>query len=195
VARFKAFKETSRSRFLSPAEMQKFLTTLQDFRSEPWRDVFFTALLTGARIRNVMAMRWNEINMEAGVWTIPGLKTKNSEEMRVPLVPEMVELLEERKRHCVGTWVFPGNKDHARDYRAPWQHLCEAVGVENLHVHDLRRSVGSWLAAGGASMPIIGKALGHLDAKSTRRFTPALTLTRYAPHWRTPQAPCWPPLE
>jgi hypothetical protein len=35
-------------------------------------------------------------------------------------MPEMVELLQERKRYSVGAWVFPGNKNHARDAGKGW---------------------------------------------------------------------------
>jgi integrase len=38
-------------------------------------------------------------------------------------------------------------------------------------MHDLRRSLGSWLAAGNASLAITGKALGHADLKSTQVYS------------------------
>lgn len=48
--------------------------------------------------------------------------------------------------------------------------LAEA-GIEDLHVHDLRRSLASWQAALGSSLAVIGASLGHLDLRSTQVYS------------------------
>ncbi len=58
-----------------------------------------------------------------------------------------------------------------RKYRCP---KCEAelppAELPDLHMHDLRRTQGSWQAAMGISLAIIGKSLGHADLKSTQVY-------------------------
>jgi integrase len=59
------------------------------------------------------------------------------------------------------------------EYRATAEKLDidgKAVGLPDLRLHDLRRTIGSWQAATGASLHIIGKSLGHKDAKSTQIY-------------------------
>ena len=42
--------------------------------------------------------------------------------------------------------------------------------MRDLHVHDLRRTLGSWLAGNGTSLPIIGKALNHKSPQATQIY-------------------------
>ncbi|MFY7865527.1 tyrosine-type recombinase/integrase, partial [Roseateles sp.] len=46
----------------------------------------------------------------------------------------------------------------------------EHYDLRDLHVHDLRRTLGSWLASGGTSLPIIGKALNHKSPQATQVY-------------------------
>lgn len=65
--------------------------------------------------------------------------------------------------------VFPGHTS-GRCYSFPrrvWLRILAAAGIADLHLHDLRRTLGSYMAIAGAPMGTIGAALGHRDAKST----------------------------
>ena len=53
------------------------------------------------------------------------------------------------------------------DPRKAWLRVLKRSGLSNLRMHDLRRSLGSWQAITGASLPIIGKSLGHTDQSAT----------------------------
>ena len=48
--------------------------------------------------------------------------------------------------------------------------ILDKSGIDNLHIHDLRRSLGSWQAALGSSLAIIGRSLGHNDLQSTQVY-------------------------
>jgi hypothetical protein len=61
----------------------------------------------------------------------------------------------------------PSPQPHVTDPKASWRRVLLKAGLVNLRPHDLRRSIGSWMALGGVGLPIIGAALGHRDAKST----------------------------
>jgi integrase len=51
--------------------------------------------------------------------------------------------------------------------KGAWRAITTAAGLDDLRVHDLRRTFGSWQAAAGASLPMIGKALGHKSQQAT----------------------------
>src|SRR5262249_15372067 len=49
----------------------------------------------------------------------------------------------------------------------PWRRVRKIAGVEVVRLHDLRRTVGSWLAEAGHNLPLIGRILNHTDPKTT----------------------------
>src|SRR5262249_14771737 len=129
---------------------------------------------TGARRSNVLAMRWEQISQTADgqrLWTIPVTKTGKSHV--VPLVREALVILQERRRRIKGAWVFPSDSKtgHIRDLKRAWKRFCTTAKLENLRIHDLRRTLGSWQAATGASLPVIGKSLGHQSMASTAVYS------------------------
>jgi integrase len=78
------------------------------------------------------------------------------------------------KRRVEGDpWVFPshGATGHVVDLKDRWRVLLKRAQIENLRIHDLRRTQGSWQAAQGASLQIIGKALGHSSVASTEIYS------------------------
>jgi len=77
----KKFEERSRDRYLLPDELPRFFQSLKDYPDETLRDFFLVALLTGARRGNVLAMHWDDVNLDMRVWRIPD--TKNREPVLV----------------------------------------------------------------------------------------------------------------
>ena len=155
----------SRDRFLQANELTPFFKALSESSNETMRDFFLLALLTGARRANVSAMRWADVDLVAGVWRIA--KTKNGTPQTVTLSPEAVMVLEARKDG--GVFVFPGDgvTGHIVEPKKAWATLLKTAGIENLRIHDLRRTLGSWQARTGASLPIIGKSLNHKTHQAT----------------------------
>ena len=170
------FKSKARERFIQPGEeFRKFANSLN---AEPYpliRDFFWMCLYTGARVSNVMAMKWEEINFDQQQWRIP--LTKSGDSQTIPLTLNALEILRNRKRaddlHPV--WVFPsdrkgwktGDKGHIVSPRKAFQRIVERAGIEDLRIHDLRRTAGSYMAIQNVSPTIIGKALGHRSMQST----------------------------
>jgi integrase len=80
---------------------------------------------------------------------------------------------ESAKKGC--QWVFPATRSDSRsghlNYpQRAWVRICERAGLKNIRIHDLRRTLGSWQAATGASLPIIGKSLGHKNQSTTQIY-------------------------
>jgi len=163
----KKFTEHSRERFLTGEEIPRFFKALSEEPNLVARDFFLISLLTGARKTNVLEMQWKEINFLDATWTIP--KTKNGEMQKVPLVPIALNLLKELKESPASIWVFPGTgaTGHLADPKKAWKRVLNNAGIDDLRIHDLRRSLGSWQASTGASLPIIGKTLGHKNINTT----------------------------
>lgn len=162
------FREQSRDRFLGADELPKFFESLEQEPNPTIRDYVMVALLTGARRRNVMSMRWRDVNLEGALWTIPASQSKNAQAMTVPLVELVLDILR-RRQGGDSPFVFAsyGKSGHLEDIKAAWQKILRRAGIADLRLHDLRRTFGSWQAATGASLPVIGKSLGHKNMAST----------------------------
>lgn len=132
AAGIKKNKIKSRDRFLQHHELPRFFQALAAEPSDTVRDFFLACLLTGARRANVLAMRWDQLDLAEGVWRIPD--TKNGEPQLVSLVSQLVSVLEERSRTARGPWVFPGTgkTGHFAEPRKGWERVlarAQAIGV------------------------------------------------------------------
>ncbi len=163
----KKFREVARERFLLPDEMPRFLQALREVKDETTRDFILLLLMTGARRGNVQSMRWEDVNLESALWRIPD--TKIGEPHTVALSPEAIAVLSKRKESAKGDYVFPGpgKSKHLEEPKRAWVGVLERAGIKELRLHDLRRTHGSWMAASGASLLMIGKALGHKNESTT----------------------------
>lgn len=172
ASRVRAFEEEQRERFLQADELPRFWKALEAETSEKVRDFFKVALFTGQRRSNIAKMRWENVDLSNGMWTLPSTKTGKH---AVPLVGPAVEILAERlqtaNEDC--PFVFPGRHgvDHLRDPTKQWREIKERAGITDLRIHDLRRSLGSWQAIGGASLQVIGKTLGHTRPETTQIYS------------------------
>ena len=63
--------------------------------------------------------------------------------------------------------VFPGRKGHLGDIRVCLNGACDRAGVPRVRIHALRHTFGSTMAAEGADVFSIQKAMGHKDIKTT----------------------------
>lgn len=162
----KKFHETKRDRFLQSDELPAFFSALAEEPNDTLRDYFFISLLTGARRSNVQEMQWRQINFDRAEWRIP--TTKNGEPQTVTLSAEALEILRNRKG-CDAVWVFPGTgaTGHLVEPKKAWRRVLDRAGIDDLRIHDLRRTLGSWQAKTGASLAIVGKSLNHKSPSTT----------------------------
>lgn len=176
------YRENERDRVLSDEEAAKLLTALEAIpavhkRERTLRDFILLSLLTGARKSNVMTMRWDEVDLKNGTWSIPAEKMKTTRAQIIPLgamekevLTQREQLLEEAgvmKRDC--PWVFPGKgaAGHMVDPGNAWESLRKDLGMDDLWIHDLRRSLASSMANTGADVSVVRAALHHTDTRTT----------------------------
>ena len=167
AAGIKKYKERSRDRFLQSEELPEFFIALAQEPNEIIRDYILLSILTGSRRSELLAMKWEEISWERAEWRIP--VTKNDDPQVVTLSEEAISNLKRRKETANSQYVFPGNgrSGHLKEPKRGWSRILKGAGVGNLHIHDLRRTLGSWQAKTGASLTIIGKSLNHKSLQAT----------------------------
>ena len=169
AAGIEPFAEESRDRRLLPHEIERFLEAVAAEGNETMRDYVLLSLYTGARKSNVLAMRWDEIDFPGKTWRIP--VTKNGTAQTIPLEDAELTILSRRKIDADAgcPWVFPGTgaAGYLADPKSGWRRILDRAGIEDLRIHDLRRSLASFMVDSGASMPVVGKALNHKSQATT----------------------------
>lgn len=167
------FAEEQRTRFLQADEIPRFFAAVEAEPDESLRDFFLLALWTGARRSNVQAMAWRDLNLPGATWTIPGSQFKTGKPVTVALTPEAMAILLRRAETIISPWVFPshGKTGHLMEPKIAWDRIRKAAGMPDLRIHDLRRTLGSWQAALGTSLHVIGKSLGHATPAATAIYS------------------------
>ncbi len=120
------------------------------------------ALATGARRGELLKLTWKDVDLKAGAILLRD--TKNDDDRRVPLIGDAKARLEAwaKVRSLTDPRVFPGAAtDRAPPLDRVWIAAKAEAGIENLRLHDLRHSCGSYLALAGASAFQIAAILGH----------------------------------
>lgn len=174
ASRIKLNKETSRDRYIKKNEKERFIESLDSEPNEIARDFFFVSILTAARKSNVLAMKWEQIDFDEEIWRIP--KTKNNTPHNVTLIKEVIEILKIRKKRNTKLgfidypFVFPSDRSksgHLQEPKKIWKKILDRANIKKLRIHDLRRTMGSYMTMQGSNSQTVGKALNHKNPAST----------------------------
>jgi integrase len=126
-------------------------------------------ILTGARLREILHTKWEQIDIERGLIFLADSKTGKKP---LYLSAAAQEVLADIPRIEGNPHVVAGAKDGAprSDLKKPWAAVSRAAGLEGVRIHDLRHSFASFGAGASLGLPIIGKLLGHSQPATTARY-------------------------
>ncbi len=159
-------EETKRERFLKREEIKKFWEVCESLEY-PWKQRFQLALATGMRGQEIMRMRWSDINTKENIWTIPAEDSKNGMAHDVPLsdlVLDIIESIPPMSDTYVFTTMLDKHITHNNKQTKKLYNLCKFDTLWTLH--DLRRTVATFLGELGYEKDIIGRVLNHKGAFS-----------------------------
>jgi integrase len=128
-------------------------------------------ILTGARLREILHLRWEQVDLERGLLLLRDSKTGNK---AIVLNAPALDVLANLPR--VGSYVIAGqaagtDDDKPRsDLNRPWRAIVKRADLNGFRIHDLRHTHASVGAGAGLGLPIIGKLLGHTQASTTARY-------------------------
>jgi integrase len=139
--------------------------------TEDWRAIATLRLLifTGARLSEILTLRWAWLDIAQGVARLPDSKT-GAKNLYLP--PGALAVLAELPRLASNPFVLPGDRPGASfvGIQKPWQRVRALAGIPDLRIHDLRHAFASVAVAGGDSLFIVGKLLGHRQSSTTERY-------------------------
>jgi integrase len=162
------FKEQKRDRWVTPEELPKLAAAVAQEPNLYVRAALWLYLLTGVRKTELLRARWADVDFVRGQLRLP--ETKAGRIHYVPLSTQALTILEILPREMGNPYVLPSTKvpgHHLVNIEKPWRRVRKVAGVEDVRLHDLRRTVGSWLATAGNSLPLIGRVLNHSNVSTT----------------------------
>jgi len=161
------FPQRRRERFLSADELARLGDTLSAYRGSPYHPATIKLLVfTGARLGEVLGLRWDWIDCERGEARLPDSKTGAK---TIHLPPPALEVFAGLPRIEGNPYVL-GARRSTTFIEKPWRAIREAAGLADVRLHDLRHAFASVAASSGTGLPIIGKILGHTQAQTTQRY-------------------------
>jgi integrase len=194
--------ENVRERFLSAGELARLGSTLRLAEKEglPWKvdDAKVTArhlprpenrrtayrrttiaaiellLYTGCRLSEVLNLRWDQVDFEAGTITLSETKTTKRPQIVVVNAPAR-QVLKGLERTDGSPWVLPMTRDPQRPHskhalEAAWQKIRRAAGFDDVRLHDLRHTVGTYAGQSGANAFLVRDLLRHKNLGMTSRY-------------------------
>lgn len=126
-------------------------------------------LFTGARVSEILTLRWAFVDMEGARLNLPESKTGSK---AILLSPPALAVLASLPRQKGSPFVIAGQRIDApmADLKRPWAIVQHAAGLSGVRIHDLRHTFASVGAGSGLGLPTIGKLLGHTQAATTHRY-------------------------
>ncbi len=161
------FKEKARDRFVTQEELPALIKAVDNEQNQSARFAIWLYLLTGMRKSELLALKWSDIDLNNAELHLGD--TKNSKKHTIPLSPEAVELIRHIPKAKSNPYLLPGKKPgaHIVNIDKAWRRIRKEAGLEDVHIHDLRRTVGSWMAQSGNSLHLIGRVLNHSNVSTT----------------------------
>lgn len=163
------FPETERARFLSEEEIERLSEVI---KNEPYiflRAAIWLYLLTGLRKNELLRTPWADVDLKNRLLRIPGRRTKNGDPVFHQLSEAAAEILAALPRVDGNPFLFVSERKRGRHMVAitkAWHRIRAKAELQDVRIHDLRRTVGAWMAMSGQSTTVIGKVLNHASLQS-----------------------------
>jgi integrase len=154
------YREPRREHFLGQADRARLGDALREAEHNKscttWAIAAIRLLtLTGARLNEVLTLRWEDVSEEHGCLMLPDSKTGRK---AIHLNAPALALLQTIPRLEGNPYVVCGEKSgqHLVNLEKPWRRIRKAANLGNTRLHDLRHSFASVAASGGQSLVVIG---------------------------------------
>ena len=133
----------------------------------PTMDVFRAIVLTGARVSEIIPLKWADVDLKKGEIRLTLLKQRAEKEKVLPISSALRDVLKRQPAGTGAALVFRAPEGGPWDEKrllGVLKRACRVVRLpETMTVHDLKRTTGSWLTQVGYSQTLRERYLGHAD--------------------------------
>lgn len=160
-----------RERFLSAEEASRLREAVAASQNPQLKHIVGLLLLTGARLRELLDAKWENVDVKRRSWLIPTSKT--GKPRHVPLSTAALAIIEQLPRFKDCPWLVPNPETRLPfvSIKHGWQRAIREAKLPGLRLHDLRHSAASFMVNSGVDLFAVGKVLGHASYQSTQRYS------------------------
>ncbi|HKD03944.1 MAG TPA: site-specific integrase [Terriglobales bacterium] len=158
-----------RQGFLEPGQYERQLYELP----ENLKALFVCGYNLGTRLNEIRRLLWTEVDLDAGILTLPPGRAKNKKGRRVWFMGDMEVYLRRQRERCPQDhpYVFFGERGRpVSKHLNGWKEACERAGLGGLHFHDLRRTAVRDMKRAGVADSVAKKISGHETDSMFRRY-------------------------
>jgi integrase len=174
VRQVKRFPESpGRTRFLTGDEAAALLEKAPDHL----RPVLTCALHTGGRLREILTLRWDDVDLDRGVLYFDQTNTKSGKQREIPIDVTLARVLQERRKKIflggdARMYVFTRYGRRLQDIRTAFDKArVKAKLGEEVTFHVLRHTFASWFMINGGDIFRLQRLLGHSTIAMTQRYS------------------------
>lgn len=175
VSRVKKYKEVNKiERFLSEQELPRLMQVLNAPAEYGIDNLVVVAivkvlLLTGMRKREVMDMKWADVDLSSGHWKLENNKSGKPRLIRLAS-ESLAEIRKMLPRQSEYVFANPQTGQAFNDIRKCYDKIMKAAGIPNMRIHDLRHNFASMAVNKGLSLYVVQHLLGHASPQTTQRY-------------------------
>lgn len=158
-------REDGRSRVLTDGELAAIWRACEP--GDTFGDIVRLLMLTGQRRMEVAAMPWTELDPDGDLWRLPPKRAKNSNGHIVHLAPAAVAIIKARPRLSDCELVFTASGGVFANWTAAKRKLDANANVHGWVLHDLRRTMVTWMAEHGIEPHVIERIVNHISGQTT----------------------------
>lgn len=134
-------------------------------------DIVLVALLTGLRRKNVLNLKWEQINFSMGFLEVLKQDNKGGKVIRLPMSDYLIQHFQSLNPKESGyVFVNPDTGLPFVDIKRAFKSALKRAGISDFKFHDIRRTVGTWLLQAGVDIRAIQQILAHSDIRTTERY-------------------------
>jgi len=165
--KIKKFKEKKRDRWVTPEELPRLVMAIDQEKNVYIRGAFWLYLLLGVRKAELLNAKWQDIDLSQKEMRLP--QTKSERTHYLPLSEPAIQIIKNLPKLEGNPYLLPGQRQGLQlvNISKPWDRVRKKAKVEDVRLHDLRRTLGSWLAQSGNSLHLIGRVLNHSNPSTT----------------------------
>jgi len=144
-----------------------------------WFEMILLAVRTGLRFGELIALKWEDVDIDSGIITINrnlvrGFEgsPKNNRTRIVPMTQNVIMMFKDKQES--NGYIFKNRKGKPMIYnscRKKLQAICKKAGIKEIAWHALRHSFATHLVRKNVSIVTIKELLGHSDIKMTLRYS------------------------
>ena len=130
-------------------------------------------LFTGARVREILDLRWGEVDFDRNLLFLSDSKTGQKTIVLNTAAARLIGELRVRADNTASdAFVIPGLIDGQprADLKKPWNAIRRQAGLQDARLHDLRHTFASIGAGARLGLPVVGRLLGHSQPQTTARY-------------------------